>query len=236
MNDNAANTNVDDSKGSNNGTFIDVDGNPNTNTHHVAGKVGTGALDFSGGYETGNYPYIDCGNGSDLNLTTGLSVECWINPDTSQEDANNRGIAGKVESYDASSNWSWQIRYGSPDSNQLGFQANDDGGGSVWVTAKQNLNNGTWYHIVVTFDGTNLKFYLNKNNTDSDVLVGNITSNLNKLLIGNEGWNNCFDGQIDNFRIYNRALTQAEINALYNNGDGIEDLSGCYIKNITGCL
>ena len=89
------------------------------------------------------------------------------------------------------------------------------------------LNNGPsisinqWYHLIFTFDGTNLKQFINGIITDSDQKEGFTlnTSGNSGISIGvsdqaNGRWTP-FGGKIDDIAIYNRALTQQEITALY---------------------
>ena len=74
-----------------------------------------------------------------------------------------------------------------------------------------------WYHLVLYFDGTNLRMYLNGNleiNTTRTIPV----SNANIYLGSRNGNQFPFAGDIDDVRIYNRALSAAEITALYNIG------------------
>ena len=82
----------------------------------------------------------------------------------------------------------------------------------------------TWIHMVGVYDGTNTYLYLN-GNVQSD--VGNLTGTVysdsgieNTVTIGGGEQNNnfSFNGIIDDARIYNRALTASEIQALYNQG------------------
>jgi len=197
------------------GEVIDSSGNGHDGTaKNGADTIADGKLGRCGQLD-GVDDYLDLGDDTKLNLTTALTVEFWVRPHSSQEicytpeTGGNVGIAAKVASNESSANWSWQLRYGSPDSCCLGFQANDSGGSTVWVTAKQFLTSNQWYHIAVTFDAPNLKFYVNGVETDSDVLVGNIASNVNKLLIGSDGWSGVtgyFDGDVDNFRLYDKEL------------------------------
>lgn len=172
------------------------------------------ACDFDGVND-----YVDCGDDETLNITDKITIEVWINPGPDQEYCwdglkGNYGVAGKVESYIASTNWSWQLRYGSPDSCCLGFQFNEIGTGSKWVTIKQNLIPGRWYHVVGTYDGITAKCYLDGVETDSNILAG-IVGYSNKLLICCEGWTNYFTGKVDEFRIFNRALSVEEIQKHY---------------------
>lgn len=81
------------------------------------------------------------------------------------------------------------------------------------------INDGSWHHIVMQNNGTTTSLYVD------GILNGSITDYLS---VGNGGFNNrfyigktnlsanVFKGAIDDLRIYNRTLTQLEIDSLYN--------------------
>ena len=79
------------------------------------------------------------------------------------------------------------------------------------------LNGTAWMHIAATFDGTTMKLYVNGIQEGGDVTgpAGGIVSNTLAVGIGaqpNAATN--FTGLLDDARIYNRALTLSEIQAL----------------------
>ena len=73
----------------------------------------------------------------------------------------------------------------------------------------------TWYHLVLTWDSGEIKFYLNGTLTNT---VGSKTTNLHlnnitDLTFGT-GWsssNNALNGYINDIRIYNNVLSGEEI-------------------------
>ena len=81
-----------------------------------------------------------------------------------------------------------------------------------------SVASNTWYHSVVTYDKSRQRMYKNGVEVFSRAQGGNIGSNSNVLSIGARGVDtnggsgyNFFPGQIPITRIYNRALSQAEI-------------------------
>lgn len=62
--------------------------------------------------------------------------------------------------------------------------------------------------------GSGKVIYLNGNVLSSTTQTDTITAN-NNLWMGRRGATNYFQGSIADFRIYNRALSQAEVTALY---------------------
>jgi hypothetical protein len=76
---------------------------------------------------------------------------------------------------------------------------------------------GNWYHIVGTYDGSKIRFYLNGIAVDSSSYTGQMTDSGQNLFFGKYGnSNNYLPGSISEIRIYNRALSPAEITTLYN--------------------
>lgn len=105
--------------------------------------------------------------------------------------------------------------------------------GSVYVNP--NISQDVWYNIGVIKSGTIASLYVN----GSVVASGTISSS---LFIGSDmarigtgpstGENGSqFIGSVCDIRIYNKALSQADINNLYNNGSGYpyKDLGYQYV-------
>lgn len=84
------------------------------------------------------------------------------------------------------------------------------------------VTNNTWYHAVVTYDGTYQRMYKNGVEVYNRPQTGNIGTNSNVFSIGARGVNtnggggySFFPGQIPITKIYNRALSAAEIKQNY---------------------
>ena len=72
----------------------------------------------------------------------------------------------------------------------------------------------TWTHLAVTYDGASLKLYVNGAQVGSRPQSGSIPVTDGPLTLGgNRVWGEHFAGLIDEVRIYNRALSSAEIAA-----------------------
>jgi len=98
--------------------------------------------------------------------------------------------------------------------------ANNPAGGSIIVTHSPPLNN--WHHIVCTADGTNLIMYVNGREVGRTAIT-NLNLNLRStntapLVFGRviETWSPSFNGNIDEIRAFNRALSAAEVRANFN--------------------
>jgi hypothetical protein len=72
--------------------------------------------------------------------------------------------------------------------------------------------NDIWTHLAATYDGAFQRLYVNGIQVASQARTGSMPATTNPLRIGgNNIWGEYFAGRIDEMRIYNRALTQPEI-------------------------
>ena len=96
--------------------------------------------------------------------------------------------------------------------NKVRFRLGD--GSNTTVTNPTALEADRWYHIVATYDGTNLNIYVDSalgHSLAASINV-NVTANLK---IGEDDSDNNMHGKIDELAIWDRALTQAEITEIY---------------------
>jgi len=169
----------------------------------VEGKINQG-LEFDG-----STSFVDCGGDESLDLTDAVTIEIWMNPNTVGEGGPNAGPVCKADA--AVSPWNWQLRYNSP-GGFMGFQFN--AGGSKWISVQQKLEPEQWYHITGTYDGVDAICYLDTVETER-ISMPPIASGAGNFYIGQDGWVNVFDGVVDEVRIYNRALSESEIQNNY---------------------
>lgn len=199
MDDNAASTTVVDSKFGSDGTA-----NANTSTLTTTGLIGSGsALNFSGSTQITLQNNVE-------ELGNNFSISFWMNIDTS--DTNFRTVI----------NGAWQASGAFTSfyyNGNFSFQARDQSYNLISVN--KSLSTGTLYHVVITADGTDLKLYVNGVLEASDDMTGSDICYLaSAITVG--GTTNDFDGQMDDLRFYNRALSLYEVMHLNNQGTGQE--------------
>ena len=155
----------------------------------------------------GEDDYVDCGNDASLDLTEAATVEAWINIETYsvvQRIVSKLGDAPR-NGYDL----------------YVGITSGDDGY-VRWVVARNGefaypystteLSLNTWYHVVGTFDGGTARLYINGREENAMEAAGPIGSTPVNLNVGRwPGGSYHFNGIIDRVRVYNRALSQAEV-------------------------
>lgn len=116
-------------------------------------------------------------------------------------------------------------------------QYNWGAGYSVIVTINDNsnvfFNNGQWYHLVTSYDGTKVKIYMNGNLIKTQTLAINTSNSVNNLFkIGatpSTSSGGTLNAAIDDLQIFDVALTDAQVNSLYSGTLATDDLSK--IKN-----
>ena len=73
---------------------------------------------------------------------------------------------------------------------------------------------GHWSHLAVTYDGGVVRLYVNGSEVSSRSTAGTIRQTPDPLWIGgNQPYGEYFDGEIDDVRVYDRALEPAELRA-----------------------
>ena len=79
------------------------------------------------------------------------------------------------------------------------------------------LTANTWAHLAATYDGAMVRLYVNGVQVASRAQIGAIATSTNPLQIGGDSiYSQYFAGRIDEVRIYNRALSSAEIQSDMN--------------------
>ncbi|MEV6932012.1 LamG-like jellyroll fold domain-containing protein [Dactylosporangium sp. NPDC051485] len=187
-------------------SVADSSGNGNTGTitgaTWTAGKYG-GALSFNGSGDLVKIP-----SSATLNPTTGLTMTAWVQPTAAQSGW--RTVMHKETD-------AWFLNAGS-DAGPL------KPAGGVTTGSSDSVAYGTtacplsaWTHIALTYDGTNLRLYVNGTLVSTKAKTGTLKQTTGQLSIGgNTPYGEYFKGLIDEARVYNRALTAAEIQTVMN--------------------
>ena len=80
------------------------------------------------------------------------------------------------------------------------------------VRAASSIPASSWTHLATTYDGNMLRIFVNGVQSAQLLQVGSLTTSTGSLRIGgNNIWPEWFQGDIDELRVYNRALTAGQI-------------------------
>jgi hypothetical protein len=121
----------------------------------------------------------------------------------------------------ASGNFIWIFQLAS-----LNMQFGTNKQGSAWIWAQSTTTTDVWTHIVMVYNAGQMTLY--KDNVAAATATFNhtaVSSTTLPLLIGKGVGGNHFFGQIDDIGIWNRALSQCEINDLYASSTTLTGLS-----------
>ena len=173
------------------------------------------ALDFNG---TSQYGYTPDEN--TLDLTTVVTIAAWIRPGKYDTQALvNKAVYGGRNGYelsldaDSSTNWPRKVF----------FRINQVSTGDdyrVNSTTEYPIN-GTWIHVAATYDGTDMRIYIN-GELEGTTSAPGVTINTNGLPLSIGAQYNgttaslWYQGAMDDVRVYNRVLSEDEIWALFS--------------------
>ena len=177
----------------------------------VAGGRYGGALSFDGTND-----WVTVPDASALDLTTGMTLEAWVRPTAATSDWTT------VVFKEQSGNYAYGL-YGNTGTNRPSVNG-VIGGVDRDIRGAATLPLNTWTHLAGTYDGANLRLYVGGALVATQAATGSIATSTGVLHIGgNLVWGEWFEGLIDEIRIYNRALTQAEIQTDMNQSIGTPD-------------
>jgi hypothetical protein len=167
------------------------------------------ALDFDGNsvVEVKYNPVMD-------NMQEGITVCAWVNRRASSS-------WNMVASREVKETWSEWFGL-AVNQNKALFSVDPNGGQYSNVTGRENIPLNRWVHLTGTYDNKACKLYLNGkmvvagprdtrfayDDKNPIILGGNTNTN-------GKAWIDCFNGCIDEIRIYNRPLTEEEILQVY---------------------
>ena len=180
------------------GTIQDSSANNNdgtiSNATWTTGRFG-GALAFNGTNALVSVP-----SSQSLLLTTALTLEAWVRPTTVS--AQWRDVI-----YKGNDNYFLE---GTSDSSSRPATGGTFAPGNVYGSSAIGVN--TWTHLASTYDGSTLKLYVNGTMVSSGSRSGVIATSSNPLQIGGDSiFGQHFAGTIDEVRVYDVALTAAQI-------------------------
>jgi hypothetical protein len=192
--DEGSGTVANDSSGyGNDGTF-------NGDPHWVVGNFG-GALEFDGTDD-----YVEVPDNESLQLWERFTLAAWIY----QMESSSSRIIDKIGAGTAN---------GPHLDTHPGTKLRSCSGTCISTTSDHTLEE--WHHVAVTFDEGDVKLYVDGSLEAGGSAPSPLAGNSLPLRIGADSdGQSLFYGLIDDARVYNRALTEAEILAAMEGGEG----------------
>jgi hypothetical protein len=201
---------LDDATGT---VALDSSGNDNHGTLNGGPEWVAGVLDGALSFD-GQDDYVDCGNDSVFDITEQITLAIWVN-------ANDIGN-GQHNCWLGKGDTAYAIKHQSGNNIEF-FIYNGDWNSINYTSGIDNLG-GEWHHMAGTFDGTQLVLYIDGQEVDNLPLVTSISTASHSVTLAenSQATGRFFDGMLDDARIYNRALTAAEILVVMEGGGAPE--------------
>jgi len=170
----------------------------------VVPGVNGNALSFDGADD-----YVEVPNGPGLGITGDITLAAWVKRETFGD---YRAIVAKTLGRNS---WDYDLYFGSG-ANTLRFWSDNQSPQEAVSTG--SVANRNWTHVAVTRRGGTVSFYINGTAAGTASVTGNFADNPFPVLIGTDdldsGETTMFKGLIDDVRIYNQALSAADIRKL----------------------
>ncbi len=189
-----------------------------------AGKINS-ALDLDG---SSNYGYSP--DEASLDIANQITLAAWIKPehyDASDQYLIKKGYTGSTDGYEiglSSTVSTWPER--------VYVRVNQQSRGDVCRVNSSHAyphDGDTWLHVAATFDGSKIRLYINgvlDDELNAPAGCTSIGTNDLPLTIGAQSNGTIVDGfyqgAIDDVRVYNRELSDAEIAELYDFPTGVD--------------
>ena len=174
------------------------------------------SLDFAGGTDILDWGDKDVFTPNDSGANRGFSLSYWIkttstrqntiqkySPVAQVEYVVNIGIGGALK----------VTLYGNSDINIIQKLITDSSAGNFI-----NLADGNWHHIIITFVGTSLKFYIDGQLDSTATWSAGVITSAKTMYLGvyRDGSSYEWEGNIANMKIYHKELSASEVTQNYN--------------------
>jgi hypothetical protein len=144
---------------------------------------------------------------------SGITILAWINAESFGNDSIvSKGTgAGNNATY-------WML--GINGDSRIRARVKINGNSRQLMTNISAMSPDTWYFVAMTYDGTTMRVYLDGVEVNSRSWSGTVSTNSSVAVgLGNQpsgAGNRAFDGELDELAVFDKALTPAEIAALYS--------------------
>ncbi len=145
-----------------------------------------------------------------MDLSNGHTFSFWINPSTNISSQN----VALVSNWDGAST---PITIDLTSTRKIQYMLNGFAANNI-LESNTTLQANTWYHIMATWDKGEMKLYINNQLDNSKSFTTPLISNTNLFYVGQKKdlSNSFYTGLFDDFKVYNRAISDSEMNFIYN--------------------
>jgi len=163
----------------------------------------------------GTGDWVDCGVDTKFNLSDEITISLW-----GKTNESDNGLRTLVKGNGAWMLFLWRLNDDLTDDLNFscgGLAVPSDSRSGSRMAGNNIISDAKWHHVVATYDGTRVYLYIDGALLASESAAGNISVNDEPVYIGAdpEKPGHEWKGLIDDVRIYNYALSEADIKALH---------------------
>lgn len=199
----------------------DNDGEPNGGLSVTKdGAVGR-AFQFDGSDD-----YINVPDDSSLDIQEELTISFWFKLDGSSEDNQYPRAVSKGQSSTTNGAYSVFIEDGSGDPTRIGLRFIDSSGTKHDIDTGNTLtdyNDGNWHHVAATYSNSSDvgRLWFDGAEKVTESISGDVSVRMTEddLHVGDGNGERHLNGNLDEVRVYNRALSAEDVQDLYDMKD-----------------
>ena len=192
-------------------TWNDLSGNNNNATVVAAGFNPTSVTELGNFGTMNSYsprPYV--ASNTDLDLSTSFTLSCWFK-------SNGTGAGGIVNKRNSGPDYGYELTKTGTQLQFIFYSYNAASQGYVFYD--MSSLQGAWTQAIVTYDGANLRLYVNGSNVNTQAQTATPSANTGPLYIGQK-YNHlnitAFNGWVQEVKIWNVVLSPTEATAEFD--------------------
>ncbi len=161
----------------------------------------------------GTDQYVEATGVTSLNGLSTMSFSLWVKAASGAQADSYAAILGIG---DTTTN-TGQIFFSQANlDNNFNFYVRTSAGYGTPATTGIGFLNGDWRHVAGTYDGTNLKLYVDGSQVSSVSRTGNLITATGELYIGRTTTSaNFFNGELDEVAVWDSALSSCDVKGIY---------------------
>ncbi|HMA83474.1 MAG TPA: LamG-like jellyroll fold domain-containing protein [Candidatus Thermoplasmatota archaeon] len=194
---------------------VAFDSSKNNNHGVINGAEWTVGINESALFFDGS-DYIKVNESNSLNIDGDqLTLEAWVKWD---EIPSNADEWANIIFKETDTSWGphYQVQHDQHNEHfEFTISTIESDNAYLWSTTE--IQKDVWYYVVGTYDGSQMRIYVNGTLENNKTVGGNFITSTNPVYLGSRsGTERFFNGTIDEVNIYNYVLTQSEIFDRYN--------------------
>jgi len=154
---------------------------------------------------------VDADDGTAGNTAGGISVSVWLKPSAM---TNWQAIVTKSKAYNWDDGWGI-VHYSGDNNNQIRFFVNTY---SNNISGTLTLN--VWNHVMVTYDRTTMRLYINGTEVSNKAYTTAITNSASAdpiRIAYDDNGDDEYIGGVDEMKVWTSALSATDVNTIYTN-------------------